>query len=199
MMPQERTDTGIDAVYTRLEAAERELDQIRARHDVTLNTLNKTYSNLLTAVDTLSRLKFEYEEVQADLNAARTALTLADKHREAIDALIRKYIAHNQTDADEQVRVFDGIYPDMTEECGSDIGVCLRDNYKNAGLTLERRANELLSGDDLTPSKTEQLASLAKAYEYFVTEHCATKDDKAREARTMLIKQYTRVLGEVAA
>jgi len=80
-MAQEHTD--IEAVYARLEAAERELDQIRARHDVTLNTLNKTYGNLLTAVDTLSRLKFEYEAVQDDLKAARTASALADKYREA--------------------------------------------------------------------------------------------------------------------
>jgi len=79
-MPQERTDTGIDAVYARLETAERALDQIRARHDVTLNTLNKTYGNLLTAVDTLSRFKSEYEAMETDLKAARTASALADIH-----------------------------------------------------------------------------------------------------------------------
>jgi len=88
-MAQEITD--IEALYARLETAERELAQIRAHHAVMLNTLDKTYSNLTTALDTLSKFKVEYEAVQDDLKAARTASTLADKYREASDDLIRAY------------------------------------------------------------------------------------------------------------
>ena len=194
-MPQERTDTGIDAVYARLEAAERELDQIRARHDVTLNTLNKTYSNLLTAVDTLSRFKVEYEAVQDDLNAARTASTLADiRHSTSRLVLIevKELLAKEATLDPQWVASLASQKAFILQQVRGLLG-------EVAGLTLERRANELLSGDDLTPSKTEQLASLAKAYEYFVVEYFTAKDSKAEAARDMLTAQYNRLLGEVTA
>jgi len=170
-MAQEITD--IEALYARLEAAERALAQIRVHHAVMLNTLDKTYSNLTTALDTLSRFKVEYEAVQADLNAARTASELAARHREALEGLVQAY--------QQGVQIGGGT-------------LAWREQHR-----LQRRADELLAGDALTPLRTEQLASLIKAYEYFVVEHCTTKDDKAKEARAMLIKQYTRVIGEATA
>ena len=173
----ERTDTGIEAVYTRLEAAERELAQIRTHHVQTLNTLGKTYSNLTTALDTLSRFKVEYEAVQDDLKAARTASELAVRHREASDDLIREM-----------------------ERCVN----TLREDYPDDGMdehiaAVHTSIKELLSEDDLTPSKTEQFASLVKDYEYFVVEYFTTKDSKAEAARDMLTAQYNRLLGEVTA
>ena len=192
-MPQEHTD--IEALYTRLEAAERALAQIRAHHAVMLNTLDKTYSNLTTALDTLSRFKVEYEAVQDDLNAARTASTLADiRHSTSRLVLIevKELLAKEATLDPQWVASLASQKAFILQQVRGLLG-------EVAGLTLERRANELLSGDDLTPSKTEQLASLAKAYEYFVVEYFTAKDSKAEAARDMLTAQYNRLLGEVTA
>ena len=193
MMAQEHTD--IEAVYARLEAAERELAQIRTHHVQTLNTLGKTYSNLLTAVDTLSRFKVEYEAVQDDLNAARTASTLADIHHSTSRLVlieVKELLAKEATLDPQWVASLASQKAFILQQVRGLLG-------EVAGLTLERRANELLSGDDLTPSKTEQLASLAKAYEYFVVEYFTAKDSKAEAARDMLTAQYNRLLGEVTA
>jgi len=132
-MAQEHTD--IEAVYARLEAAERALAQIRAHHAVMLNTLDKTYSNLTTALDTLSRFKVEYEAVQADLNAARTTSTLADKHREALEDALRKCLCHMQQAPEEIV--------EMNHVTGEGSTLLFDDDWYQKMLELDRTAQSL--------------------------------------------------------
>ena len=134
-MPQEHTDTGIDAVYARLETAERELARTRAHHVVTLNTLNKTYSNLTTALDTLSRFKVEYEAVQDDLNAARTASELAAHHREALEDALRKCLCHMQQAPEEIV--------EMNHVTGEGSTLLFGDGWYQKMLELDHTAQSL--------------------------------------------------------